>query len=136
MAAQVTNQFDEVAHSEPRKIPAIKVPKVLTPFQGFVDFIRTQGVVGLAVGIVLGVQIKAVVDSFVAGFANPILGLIFPGNANLALKTYHLNIGSRTGVFAWGAFLTQVITFFIIAAVVYLFVHGLKLDQLDKKKDK
>ena len=136
MAAQVTKQFDEVAHTQPRRIPTVKVPKVFSPFQGFVDFIRTQGVVGLAVGIVLGVQIKALVDSFVAGFANPILGLIFPGNANLALKSYHLNIGGRTGVFAYGAFLTQLLTFFIIAAVVYLFVHGLKLDQLDKKKDK
>jgi large conductance mechanosensitive channel protein len=116
-------------------LPRVKVPKVLTPMQGFVDFIRTQGVVGLAVGIVLGAQIKTLVDTFVASFANPLLGLVLPGNGDLATKVLKVTIGSKTAVFTWGLFLMQLISFVIVAAIVYLFVHGLKLDQLDKKKE-
>lgn len=116
--------------------PAIKVPKVMAPFQGFVDFIREQGVVGLAIGIVLGAQIKTLVDSFVASFINPILGLMLPGNGDLATKTLRVTVGAKTAIFTWGAFLMQFISFVIVAAIVYYIVKGLKLDKLDKKKEK
>lgn len=117
-------------------LPKVKVPKLLRPLQGFVDFIREQGVVGLAVGIVLGAQIKSLVDSFVISFVNPILGLILPGNGDLATKTLKISVGSKTAVFTYGAFFMQLISFIIVAGIVYYFVHGLKLDRLDKKKDK
>jgi large conductance mechanosensitive channel protein len=119
-----------------RRLPKVKLPSVMAPFQGFVDFIRTQGVVGLAVGIVLGAQIKSLVDSFVASFVNPLLGLVLPGNGDLATKVLKISVGSKTAVFTWGIFLNQLISFVIVAAIVYFFVHGLKLDQLDKKKEK
>lgn len=116
--------------------PAITVPKIMAPFQGFVDFIREQGVVGLAIGIVLGAQIKTLVDSFVISFVNPILGLLLPGNGDLATKVLRVSVGAKTAVFTWGAFLMQFISFIIVAAIVYYVVKGLKLDKLDKKKDK
>ena len=84
--------------------PTIKVPKLLTPFQGFVDFIRDQGVVGLAIGIVLGTQVKTLVDSFVVAMVNPLLGLVLPGNGDLGQKALRISNGSKLAVFAWGAF--------------------------------
>lgn len=116
--------------------PSIKVPKIMTPFQGFVDFMREQGVVGLAIGIVLGAQIKSLVDSFVISFINPLLGLVLPGNGDLGVKTLRVTNGSKSVVFTYGAFLMQFISFIIVAAIVYYVVHGLKLDKLDKKKEK
>lgn len=118
------------------KAPHVKVPLVLTPLQGFVDFIRTQGVVGLAVGVVIGTQVKTLVDSFVIGFVNPLLGIALPGDGNIALKTFHLSYNDKTATFLWGAFVTQFISFLIVLLIVYLTIHYLKLDQLDKKKDK
>jgi len=115
-------------------IPSIKVPKLLTPLQGFVDFIREQGVVGLAIGIVLGAQIKSLVDSFVTSFINPLLGLVLPGNGDLAQKALRVSSGHKVAVFAWGGFLVQFISFVIVAAIVYYAVKSLKLDKLDKKK--
>jgi large conductance mechanosensitive channel len=115
-------------------LPAIKVPSVLAPFQGFVDFIREQGVVGLAIGIVLGTQVKTLVDSFVVALVNPLLGLFLPGNGDLGQKAVRLSNGSRVAVFAWGAFFMQLISFIIVLAIVYFVVKGLKLDKLDKKK--
>lgn len=121
---------------EDDRLPKVVVPHIFKPFQGFIDFIRSQGVVGLAVGIVLGAQIKSLVDSFVASFVNPVLGLLLPGNGDLVTKTLKITINNKTAIFTWGAFLNQFISFVIVAAIVYFVVHGLKLDELDKKKEK
>lgn len=115
-------------------IPRLKVPKVMRPFQGFVDFVREQGVVGLAIGIVLGAQVKTLVDSFVASFINPLLGLLLPGSGDLAQKTLRVTANSKVAIFGWGSFLMQLISFVIVAAIVYYAVKSLKLDKLDKKK--
>ncbi len=115
-------------------IPRLKVPKAMRPFQGFVDFVREQGVVGLAIGIVLGAQVKTLVDSFVASFINPLLGLLLPGSGDLAQKTLRVTANSKVAIFGWGTFLTQLISFVIVAAIVYYAVKSLKLDKLDKKK--
>lgn len=109
-------------------LPAIKAPHWL---QGFTDFIREQGVVGLAVGLVLGTQIKGLVDQLVASFVNPLVGLLLPGGGSLQEKAFHVSDQS----FKWGAFVSQLISFVIVAAVVYFGVKGLKLDKLDKKKE-
>lgn len=100
---------------------------------GFVTFIREQGVIGLAVGLVLGVQVKAVVDQLVASFVNPVIGLILPGQGGLAEKIFKLSIFGKQAVFAYGAFVSVMISFITVAAVVYFGIKALKLDKLDKK---
>lgn len=119
-----------------RKEIVVSVPALKTPafMQGFMDFIREQGVVGLAVGFVLGAQVKVLVDSLVASFINPLLGLVLPGQGSLSDRVFVLTIGSKQAAFTWGVFVFQLITFVIVAAVVYMIVHKLKLDKLDKKK--
>jgi large conductance mechanosensitive channel len=101
---------------------------------GFVDFLREQSVVGLAVGLVLGTQIKQVVDQFIASFINPLIGLLLPGKGTLAEKTFTMDIGSKTGTFGWGTFAMTLISFVFVAAIVYYVFKGLKLDKLTKKK--
>jgi large conductance mechanosensitive channel len=83
----------------------------------FKAFILRGNVVDLAVGIVIGVAFKAIVDSFVADLMTPLLGAIGgqPDFSNL-----HFTINSS--VFRYGAFLNEVISFVIIAAVVFFFV--------------
>lgn len=103
-------------------------------FTGFMGFIREQGVIGLAVGLVLGVQVKAVVDQLVASFVNPIVGLLLPGGGGLAEKTFTLSVFSKQAVFTYGAFIAVMISFVTVAAVVYFGVRVLQLDKLDKKK--
>lgn len=115
-------------------LPSVKVPKILRPMQGFVDFVREQGVVGLAIGLVLGTQIKVLVDQVVASFFNPLLGLLLPGSGNLNQKVFVVAVNEKTGTFAWGAFVSQLISFLMVAAVIYLIVKMLKLDKIDKKK--
>lgn len=126
----------KVRHEVVIAIPVVKVPRVLRPLQGFVDFIREQGVVGLAIGLVLGTQIKQLVDQFVTSFANPLLGLVLPGKGDLAQKVFTVSLSGKTPQeFKWGAFAAQFISFLVVAAVVYYVVKALKLDKIDKKKD-
>lgn len=100
-----------------------------SPIPGFFDFIREQGVVGLAVGFILGGSIRSVVDSIVVDIINPLLGLIL-GKVDLSQAVWQ--IGSAQ--IAWGNFVTTLINFTIVAAVVYFGVKGLGLEKLDKKK--
>ena len=95
----------------------------------FLDFIREQGVVGLAVGFILGGAVSKVVTSLVTDIINPVLGVILGGVGNLS--TISLQIGSVN--LMWGSFVSVLIDFLVIALVVYFGVRGIGLDKLDKK---
>lgn len=100
--------------------------------KGFIKFIREQGVVGLAVGFILGGAVSKVVSALIEDIVNPILSVILGATEGIADAT--LKIGRV--VILWGDFLSVTIDFLIVAAVVYFLVHGLKLDRLDAKKEK
>ena len=119
------------ARRRARKVKAVPAQ----PIHGFMDFVREQGVVGLAIGLALGTQVKALVDQIVASFINPVVGLILPGQGDLTKKTFHLTVGEKTAVFTYGNFLNVLISFMAVAAVIYFVVKGLKLDKIDKKKE-
>lgn len=99
--------------------------------QGFFDFIREQGVVGLAVGFILGGSVTVLVQSLVNDIINPMLGLLL-GRAK-DLNVYAVHIGDAT--LKWGSFLNNLINFLVIAVVVYAGFKMLRLDRLQKKKD-
>ena len=98
--------------------------------QGFVEFIRSQGVVGLAVGFLLGGAVSKTVSSLVENVINPLIGLAL-GKVDLADKV--TTVGTAT--LKWGAFISSIIDFVIVAAVVYFLIKGLKLDKIDKPKE-
>ena len=100
---------------------------------GFGDFIRDYGIVGLAVGFVFGAQVKSVVDVFTASIINPMVGLILPGTGNLNQKTLTVSVFSKQAVFGWGIFISTLISFFIVAIIIYLTFKALHLDKLSKK---
>ena len=99
--------------------------------QGFFEFIRKQGVVGLAVGFILGGAVSKLVSSIVTDLINPLVSLAL-GSVG-GLKEAYLPIGSAK--LMYGDFIGTLIDFIIIAMVVYFGVKVLKLDKLDKKKD-
>lgn len=107
------------------------------PLRDFMDFIREQGVVALAIGLTVGVAVTAFVNSIVADIVNPVVGAILPGRSNLEEKFICLDTvaGVCTNKLAWGAVVSSFIAFLSIAAVVYFGVKIFKLDRLDKKKD-
>ena len=96
---------------------------------GFRKFVLRGNVVDLAVGVVIGAAFGAVVTAFVNGIIMPLvslagdqnfdrLGLCLKGSCPVDEKT-----GVPTGhVLLYGSVITAILTFLIIAAVIYFFV--------------
>ena len=105
--------------------------------KGFMDFVREQGVVGLAVGLAIGTQAGKAVEAIVKGFINPIVSFVVGDTKGLDNATWTLYENSdRALIIGWGGVVSALITLTAVAAVIYYIVHGLKLDKLDRKKDK
>ena len=99
--------------------------------QEFIDFIREQGVVGLAIGFILGGAVSKLVSALVTDIINPVVGLALGAANNLSTMSFH--IGSATILL--GSFVSSVIDFIIIAMVVYIAAKIIDVGRLDKKKN-
>lgn len=87
----------------------------------FKDFISKGNVMDLAVGVIIGASFSAIVTSFVSDVITPAL-------LNPALKAAKVNdlAGLKTqGGILYGKFLAAVISFLIIAFVIFLIVKAI-----------
>jgi large conductance mechanosensitive channel len=85
---------------------------------GFRKFLMRGNVIDLAVGIVIGAAFSGVVSSFVAAFFTPVIGLLTGASGDFAKATAKV-----AGVdFPYGAFVTALLSFILIAFAVYFFV--------------
>jgi large conductance mechanosensitive channel len=100
----------------------------------FKAFIAKGNVMDLAVGIIIGAAFTAIVGSLVSDLINPIIGLILGGvdftNMYVVLKgsvpdgaSLAAARDAGAAVFAYGAFVTAVINFLIIAFVVFMLIR-------------
>ncbi|WP_406283776.1 large conductance mechanosensitive channel protein MscL [Embleya sp. NBC_00896] len=106
---------------------------------GFKKFLMRGNVVDLAVAVVIGAAFTAVVNAFVKGMINPVVGAF--GTKNL--DNYQSCIKGPCGVDAegqaigvrllWGSVLGATLTFLITAAVVY-FLLVLPLNHIMEKR--
>lgn len=83
----------------------------------FRDFLMRGNIVDLAVAVIIGGAFGAVVTSLADNIIMPIIG-IFGGSPDFSQNDFTIN-GS---IFGWGAFVTAVISFLIIAASVFFLV--------------
>jgi large conductance mechanosensitive channel len=83
----------------------------------FKDFVNRGNLVEIAVGLVMALAFKAVVDAFVAGLIMPGIGAVF-GEPSFDGLTFTLN----DSVFSYGTFITQAVTFLLIALALFLLV--------------
>ncbi len=83
-------------------------------FKGFRDFILRGNVIDLAVAVIIGAAFTAIVTSLTEKIINPLLGAII-GKPNFGYLVGHVNGGE----IKYGTFLTAVVNFLLIAAVVY-----------------
>jgi large conductance mechanosensitive channel len=99
-----------------------------THIKDFVYFIREQGVMGLAIGFILGGAVSTTARSLVDDIINPLLGLFLESANTLNQWTI--------GVVKAGSFIVAIIDLLVLAAVVYFIFKGLRLDKIDIKKQK
>jgi large conductance mechanosensitive channel len=95
----------------------------------FLDFVRSQGAVGLAVGFILGGAVSDLVKSLIDNIINPLLGILLNQAQGLAQASF-LFLGATI---KYGALINTIINFCVVALVVYLGVKKLGLDKIDKK---
>jgi large conductance mechanosensitive channel len=86
-------------------------------FKGFRDFILRGNVIDLAVAVIIGAAFTAIVTSLTEKIIGPLIGAIV-GKPNFGYLVAHVNDGE----IRYGDFLTAVINFLILAAVVYFFL--------------
>jgi large conductance mechanosensitive channel len=86
-------------------------------FKEFREFIFRGNVVDLAVAVVIGAAFGAVVTALVADFITPLIAAL-GGQPDCSALTFTIN-GSK---FKYGHFINAVISFLIIAAVIFFFV--------------
>lgn len=95
---------------------------------GLIAFIKEQGVVGLAVGFLVGGAVSKVVTAFIADIINPVLSAIIGEE----LAAASVKIGAAE--ILYGDLLSVTIDFMVILLVVYLGVKVIGLHRLDKGK--
>ncbi len=85
--------------------------------KGFQQFILRGNVVDLAVGVVVGAAFTTLVNAVVKSLITPLIGAIFK-TPDFSGLSFAVN-GSR---FMYGEFINALISFLIVAGVVYFFV--------------
>lgn len=84
----------------------------------FMDFFSKYKVMGLAVAFIMGIYLGNLVQALVNDLLMPIIGLAIPGLGDLA--TYKYEISQQ--IFGIGHFSATLITFIIVAFVIFLLV--------------
>lgn len=87
--------------------------------QEFFDFLKTFGVIGLAIAFVIGQAASALVNAFVRDIINPLIGLFLPAGSLAALTVTVPNFAGTTTVFRYGDLISNIINFVVIALVVF-----------------
>jgi len=121
---------EEKMLEELRKIRELLEPKPAPPtppqpkglWPEFKDFISKYKVMGLAVAFILGLYLGALVLALVKDFIMPLIGLAVPGLSNLS--SYTATVMKQ--VFGIGDFLIALITFIIVAFVIFIIVKVTK----------
>ena len=96
----------------------------------FKEFIMRGNVMDLAVGVIIGGAFGAIVTSLTDDIISPVLG-IFGG---MDFSSLVLNVNGAE--IRYGAFITAIINFLIMALIIFLMVKGInKIMSIGKKKE-
>ncbi len=105
----------------------------------FKEFALKGNVMDMAIGVIIGAAFGNIVSSLTDSFINPLIALLFGGNSEDGLT-----IGGQFTVngvaFNYGAFLSAVVNFLIIALVLFIMLKAVngavkKAESLKKKEE-
>ena len=99
--------------------------------QEFKEFALKGNVMDMAVGVIIGAAFGNIVTAFTESFINPLINCI--GGAEVGGS---VQIGSTGQYITYGAFITAIINFLIMAICIFLMVKAVnKIMSLGKKKE-
>ncbi|GAB2710412.1 large conductance mechanosensitive channel protein MscL [Kitasatospora kifunensis] len=97
--------------------------------KGFKEFLLRGNVIDLAIAVVIGAAFTNIVNAFVQGIINPLVGAFGAKNLNAYTScikgpcVVNANGQVTSGIqLMWGSVLSAVLQFIITAAVVYFFI--------------
>lgn len=100
----------------------------------FKTFAVKGNMIDMAVGVIIGGAFTAIVNSIVSNIATPLIGILIGVDFSAwEIKLPRLYGNAEPGTLGIGVFLNNVITFIIVALVVFLFVKA--LNKLRKKQE-
>ena len=125
--------FEESKQYWSKKMKELDVDKVKKSgskfLQEFKTFILRGNVMDLAVGVLIGSAFQGIVTSFTDNVISPILGSF----SEVDFNSFSLNIGNLH--LTYGAFITDVINFLIMAFVIFVLVKFMNtIENIGKKK--
>ena len=89
----------------------------------FKKFVLKGNVIDLAVAVVIGAAFNAVIQGFVKDLIQPLINGITGSSSGKAVQgTAHWDVGHHAFTFPWGDFVSSIISFLIVAAVVFFLV--------------
>lgn len=126
MKNNVTEKVKKVSGKAISGVNKVKKIKVIDEFR---TFIARGNVLDLAVGVIIGAAFQSLVTSLTNNIISPILGCF----SEVDFSQYTLKIGKLD--LHYGAFLTDVINFIIMAFIVFLIVKFMNKILTKKEKE-
>ena len=93
-------------------------------FEEFKKFISRGNVMDMAVGVIIGGAFTAIVNSLVNDIFMPVLSLI-TGGFDIAGMSVSFGVGDNAATLNYGAFLSAVINFLLIALVIFCIIKAM-----------
>lgn len=95
----------------------------------FLAFLKHYGVIGLAIAVIIGGKLNALVDAVVKELLMPVIGLLVPGGNWRELA---VTVGETK--FGVGPILAAMVDFLIVAVVVFLVSKQILREEVVAKK--
>jgi len=118
---EILVELRKIRESMEKTPPPVSPPKQ-TLWTEFKDFLSKYKIFGLAIAFIIGMYLGNLVQALVKDLLLPAIGLLIPGLDNLAEGTFE--VGSQ--IFAYGDFLVALLTFAIVALLVFIAVKVAK----------
>ncbi|MBR0420983.1 MAG: large-conductance mechanosensitive channel protein MscL [Clostridia bacterium] len=103
----------------------------------FKEFITRGNVMDMAVGIIMGSAFTAIVKSLVDDVLMPVIGILFGGidftSLKVVLRAADEAAGIEEAALKYGNFIQNIVSFLLIALVIFLMVKG--MNKLRRKKE-
>ena len=105
-------------------------------FEEFKKFISRGNVMDMAVGVIIGGAFTAIVNSLVNDIFMPVLSLI-TGGFDIAGMSVSFGVGDNAATLNYGAFLSAVINFLLIALVIFCIIKAMNTakDKMLRKQE-
>ena len=106
-------------------------------FEEFKAFVMRGNVMDMAVGVIVGGAFGAITTSLVSNVVTPLLAVLFnspnPDALNITLRAADEAAGIEEAALRYGNFIQNIVSFLLIAVVIFLMVKG--MNKLRRKKE-